>query len=72
MICSYMMMKVVNCGDAEMTICLMTIYYTCKILRAKKRPKTRYEYNIERVRDFKVGKDQDEDRMGKVKGCRSL
>ena len=55
-----------------MTICLMTIYYTCKILRAKKRPKTRYEYNIERVRDFKVGKDQDEDRMGKVKGCRSL
>ena len=37
-----------------------------KVLRAKKRPKTRYEYNIERVRDFKVGKDQDEERMGKV------
>eukprot|EP01036_Dinobryon_divergens_P023436 gene23436-31782_t len=35
------------------------------VLRAKKKPKTRYEYNAERVRDFKVGKEQDEERMGK-------
>ena len=37
-----------------------------QILRSRKKPKTRYDYNMERVRDFKVGKDLDESRMGKV------
>ena len=67
-----MLSSLLDCNYNNVIVDLFFHTSYSKVLRAKKRPKTRYEYNIERVRDFRVGKEQDEARMGKVKVLKKI